>query len=88
MSYARALLVPIVAVLVLAAFFRGVAPGLQGLFAAVEAVTPTGVLAVSGILSDVRFIVFVLGPMLFLLGALLFPVVFGIRREVFLGGRR
>jgi hypothetical protein len=89
-GYGRALLVPIVAVFTLGAFYAGVAPALTGLFDTVGSFGPaqSSVLNASGILSDIRFIVFILGPMLFLLGALLFPIVFGVRREVFLGGRR
>lgn len=89
MAYSRALLVPIVGVVTLAAFYAGVAPALQPLFDFLGAfgAAQSDAIDRGSILGQIRFIVFVLGPMIFLLATLLFPVVFALRRERFVGGR-
>jgi hypothetical protein len=88
-GYGKALVVMVVAVFALSAFYGAVAPALQPLFgfidssAAVGSGSPLGV----GIVNDIRFVLFILGPMLFLLAAILLPFIVGVRREVFVGRR-
>lgn len=86
-GYGKALVVMIGAVLTLGAFYAGVAPAVQPLldFISGSAATGSGSPFGTGIISDIRFILFILGPMLLLLAAVLLPVVVGVRREVFAG---
>lgn len=86
-GYGKALVVMIVAVFALAAFYGAVAPAIQPLLAFISgsAATGSGSPFSSGIISDISFILFVLGPMLFLFAAILLPIAIGIRREVFAG---
>jgi uncharacterized protein involved in cysteine biosynthesis len=90
MGYARAFLVLVVGAFGLAAYFGAVAPALEGLLSAVsgnQAVQSSGSPVSVGIISDIQFIVFILGPMIFLLATVLLPLVFAVRREVFAGRR-
>jgi|APHM01.1.fsa_nt_gi hypothetical protein len=90
MSYARAFLVIVVGAFTLSAFFGAVAPGISGLFSAVssnQAVQSSGSPVGVGIIEDIEFIVFILGPMLLILATILLPLVFAVRREVFMGRR-
>jgi hypothetical protein len=90
-SYGRALAVMVIATFAVGAFYGAAAPALQPLFGFIEtsaaiqsAGSPFGI----GILNDIRFVLFILGPMLVLLAAYLLPFVVGVRREVFFGGGR
>jgi hypothetical protein len=86
-GYGKALVVMIIAVFSLSAFYAAVAPAVSPLFSFIQgtAATGSGSPFGTGIISDISFILFILGPMLFLLAAILLPIVVGIRREVFAG---
>lgn len=92
MAYGRAFVVMLVTLFVVAAFFGGAAPAVQGVFNAVssnQAVQSSGSPVGAGIITDLRTIVFVIGPMMAILAGVLLPFVFAVRREIFAGrGRR
>lgn len=86
-GYGKALVVMIIAVFSLGAFYAAVAPAVQPLLAFIQnsAATGSGSPFGTGIIADISFILFILGPMLVLLAAILLPIVVGVRREVFAG---
>lgn len=86
-GYGKALVVMIVAVFSLAAFYAAIAPAIQPLLTFIQgsAATGSGSPFGTGIIADISFVLFILGPMLLLLAAILLPIVVGVRREVFAG---
>jgi len=85
MSYARALAVMAAGSFLAIAFFGGIAPGIQPVFDAVAtnpAVESTSSPVSPTIISDIRFIVFIVGPLLLIFASILFPIIFAVRREV------
>jgi hypothetical protein len=90
MAYGRAFVVMLVTLFVVAAFFAGAAPAIQGLLDAVsqnQAVQSSGSPVSTSIIGDIRTIVFIIGPMMLILSGVLLPLVFAVRREVFAGRR-
>jgi hypothetical protein len=89
MGYGRALAVMVITTFVLGAYFGGVVPALAPLFSAIQgnsAVQSSSVVG-GGIIADIRFIAFVLGPLITLLAAVILAFVFAIRRELSTGVR-
>lgn len=86
-GYGKALVVMVVAVFSLGAFYAAIAPAVQPLLVFIQgsAATGSGSPFGAGIIADISFILFILGPMLVLLAAILLPIVVGVRREVFAG---
>lgn len=88
-GFGRALAVMVIGTFLTAAFFGGVAPAIQPLidYIGSSAAVGSGSPFSGSIIDRISFILFILGPMLLLLAAILFPIVAGLRREVFLGRR-
>jgi len=89
-GYGKALAVMVIATFAVAAFYAAVAPALGPLLETIASDpsvqsgdSPVGV----GIINDISFILFILGPMILLLAAYLLPLAIGLRREVFFGRR-
>lgn len=83
-GYGRALVVMVVSSFLIIAFFGGVAPGIQPLFDQIagsssvqSSSTPVG----TGIIDDIRTIVFILAPMMVVFAGVLLPLIFAVRRE-------
>jgi len=83
-GYGKALVVMVVVVFMLAAFYGAIAPALQPLFSFIDSSAALGSGSPFGpnILADYRFVLFILGPMLLLLAGILLPIVVALRREV------